>query len=42
MENIFRFILKALFILKKFIFYLDFFGQAGKCIDKKARFYFKI
>ena len=33
-ENVFYFILKALFILKIFNFYPDFFGHVGKRLDK--------
>ena len=42
MNNAFYFILKALFLLKIFTFFPDFFGSVGKWLDKKAKVNFKI
>ena len=41
MKNYFYFILKV-FVLRIFNFLPDFFGQVGKCFDKKAMVDFKI
>ena len=41
MKNYFYFILKV-FVLRIFNFLPDFFGQVGKCFDKKTMVDFKI
>ena len=42
MQNAFYFTLEALFVLKIYIFFSDFFGHAGKRLDKKVKGNIKI